>query len=364
MAQRDDDADFIEVIAKVARTGRDGTPITPEDLATGGARREDGSLAALAYDLRVRDEHTDEGIIVPHYLAPEDERQQAEFGAQDQPDAVGLGGALAGLALIGLTIGALSVAGSVKAKSHRRRDDRRQQSRADTVSAPPGWYQLDDGRLRWWDGSGWTEHFQTAPSGDDVSPGWYDDGSGSQRWWDGIAWTSHFQPGRTLTAGTPQAGGQSFTESTSSAVDVSSDVPHIAMSSAEWQQRVRAMLLARAISEQQWRLLSRARIEDAGDELLGWQQHLASLTPQQFSDQLNIALEADPGFAHAALEAAQAGWYDDGSGQERWWNGSEWTDDYLPERLAVRGSRQTSAAPGMYDDGSGRARWWNGQGWA
>lgn len=286
-----------------------------------------------------------------------------EIGSQAEPDNGSLSGALAGLALIGLTIGALSVAGSVKEKRRRRRDDRRLQSRTESIAAPPGWYELDDGRLRWWDGSDWSEHFQAAPSSD-APAGWYDDGSGRQRWWDGIAWTSHFQPARALTSGTPQASSHSFTESTSKTMDVTNDLPRITMSSVEWQERMRAMLLARAISEQQWRLLSRARIEDAGDELIGWQQHLASLTPQQFSDQLNTALEADPGFAHAALEAAQAGWYDDGSGQERWWTGSEWTDDYLAEPLAVRGTTNTSAAPGMYDDGSGKARWWDGQNWA
>lgn len=358
MAKRDDHADFIEVIGKVPRVGRDGAPITPDDLATGGARRDDGSLSALAYDLHPRDNDEIDEVVAPSYVSAENEQLQAES------DTVSLGGALAGLALIGLTIGALSVAGSVKEKRRRRRGDRRLLSRAEPLVAPPGWYELDDGRLRWWDGSDWTEHFQAAPSSESAPAGWYDDGSGRQRWWDGIAWTQHFQPSHALTTGTSHASGQGFTESTSKAMDVPKDLPRISMSSVEWQERMRAMLIARAISEQQWRLLSRARIEDAGDELLGWQQHLASLTPQQFSDQLNVALEADPGFAHATLEAAQAGWYDDGSGQQRWWNGSEWTDDYLAEGLAVRSRTNSSAAPGMYDDGSGKARWWNGQSWA
>ena len=56
---------------------------------------------------------------------------------------------------------------------------------------PAGWYE--DGstaRLRWWDGTGWTEHFhQPAPS--TVPPGWYDDGVGHIRWWDGHSWTQH-----------------------------------------------------------------------------------------------------------------------------------------------------------------------------
>ena len=37
--------------------------------------------------------------------------------------------------------------------------------------------------------------------------------------------------------------------------------------------------------------------------------------------------------------------------------------DDVAERLGVRGTTNTSAAPGMYDDGSGKARWWDGQNW-
>lgn len=53
---------------------------------------------------------------------------------------------------------------------------------------------------------------------------------------------------------------------------------------------------------------------------------------------------------------AAPGWYDDGAGQQRWWDGSRWTVNVAP--LA----RQTPQ-PGWYDDGSGRHRWWDGQSW-
>ena len=288
-----------------------------------------------------------------------------------------LGGALAGLALVGLTIGVAAAVGSVREKKARRRQEEARVVSAQPaaiISAPAGWYDIGSGRQRWWDGQAWTEHFQAdprsaaAPAGwyDDGSgrqrwwdgqawtghfqadprsvaapAGWYDDGSGRQRWWDGVEWTAHFEPQQAI-AGSPSAmrphdaaGGSSRD------VDVAVGQPQITMSSAEWQKRVRAMLLARAISEQQWRLLSIARIEDAGNELLAWQQQLASLTPQQFSDQLNIALESDPALAGASLQLAQAGWYDDGSGRgARWWDGVEWTEHYQPELMPAR-----SAAP-------------------
>ncbi|GAA1948472.1 DUF2510 domain-containing protein [Microbacterium aquimaris] len=34
---------------------------------------------------------------------------------------------------------------------------------------------------------------------------------------------------------------------------------------------------------------------------------------------------------------AQAGWYDDGTGQKRWWNGENWTDDIQPPPPAEPG---------------------------
>ncbi|MFK4851056.1 DUF2510 domain-containing protein [Microbacterium sp. ZW T6_19] len=37
----------------------------------------------------------------------------------------------------------------------------------------------------------------------------------------------------------------------------------------------------------------------------------------------------------------QAGWYDDGSGRQRWWDGERWTDDFAP----AQGGAPASAAP-------------------
>ena len=43
--------------------------------------------------------------------------------------------------------------------------------------------------------------------------------------------------------------------------------------------------------------------------------------------------------------AVAAGWYDDGTGHERWWNGDRWAD-HMPA--------------GWYNDSRGRRRWWDG----
>lgn len=60
--------------------------------------------------------------------------------------------------------------------------------------------------------------------------------------------------------------------------------------------------------------------------------------------------------------AAAEGWYDDGSGRQRWWNGSAWTDRYqdelgdppAPEGVVARiqadasaGAQPRAALPGM-----------------
>jgi hypothetical protein len=65
----------------------------------------------------------------------------------------------------------------------------------------------------------------------------------------------------------------------------------------------------------------------------------------------------------------EAGWYDDGTGAQRWWDGTRWTEHYVdlqaPE-VELRTDTPAAAAPsapGWYDDGRGRLRWWNGRQW-
>src|SRR4051794_17380988 len=66
---------------------------------------------------------------------------------------------------------------------------------------------------------------------------------------------------------------------------------------------------------------------------------------------------------------AEAGWYDDGTGKQRWWDGSRWTEEYvdLNERwVELHTGTPPATAParrGWYDDGRGRLRWWNGRHW-
>lgn len=70
---------------------------------------------------------------------------------------------------------------------------------------------------------------------------------------------------------------------------------------------------------------------------------------------------------------AAAGWYDDGAGQQRWWDGARWTEHVAPlpvqqhhhqhEQQHQHAQQQPVAAIGWYDDGTGRQRRWDGQRW-
>lgn len=64
------------------------------------------------------------------------------------------------------------------------------------------------------------------------------------------------------------------------------------------------------------------------------------------------------------------GWYDDGTGKQRWWDGVRWTEQFIDlrdPRIELRTDAGPAAAgtagPGWYDDHRGRRRWWDGRRW-
>jgi hypothetical protein len=67
----------------------------------------------------------------------------------------------------------------------------------------------------------------------------------------------------------------------------------IKMSSAEWEQRLKAMLAASAFQEEQRRILSNAQIEDEV-HAIGAAAKTEELTPQQFADRVQVMLQANP----------------------------------------------------------------------
>jgi hypothetical protein len=65
---------------------------------------------------------------------------------------------------------------------------------------------------------------------------------------------------------------------------------------------------------------------------------------------------------------AEPGWYDDGTGAMRWWDGSRWTEHYADFGFGVElrtgpAPASSPTAAGWYDDGRGRMRWWDGRRW-
>jgi hypothetical protein len=292
--------------------------VVPDGTHLGESQETDGTYRGLLYD-------DETGKLVGHIELEEEydwDDDSSSPANEDEPD---LAGALVGLAFLGVIIGAVEGAKYL----HRRRQDRQEQ-------LP----QVEAETLR----------------------------ARARRVWKPLA------PPTAEIAAAP--------------VDDA-----ITMSKAEWQERVRAMLLARAFSEEQQRILSHARIADADAEMLEWQRAFNSLTPQQFSDRITLMLEANPALlteaearfltmfglgtpaaaatpelqpAHrapaaaptpGAAVAAPAGWYDNGAGQTRWWDGYRWTAHAQAPRVAPQ------AAAGWYSDGAGGLRWWDGRQW-
>lgn len=277
-------------------------------------------------------------------------------------DAPKLGFVLAGVALVGLTVGAVAMAARSRSSSQQVDVDRSNAatSASSRSSAPAGWHVDGFGHHRWWDGQQWTEHVQAPQLREAPPAGWHDDGTGRERWWDGYAWTEHMLPvsQSAISRSAVPAGPQSTTSGESVQIARAA----VSMSTAEWQERFRAMVLARQFSDEQWQLLSTARIVDADGKLLSWQSELRGLSAREFGDRVIRAVEANPALA-TAVDSASAGWYDDGSGHQRWWDGYQWTEHVTVRTRAAAVPIHSSMPAGWYDDRAGRWRWWDGHRW-
>lgn len=347
-------------------------PIVPEGHHLGNSHTVAGAVTGHVYE-------DGTNHLKGHAAWQFVEEPSEPWDYSDDPTADDADGAttiLAGLALIGLTIGAVATVSAVKERKRRRKAEKQKSSSIEVAApiaseqsartnAPAGWYPTSDGRHRWWDGEAWAEHYHQGATRQSAPAGWYDDGSGRQRWWDGQDWTNHYQADPSQASVTPYQDVRSEHQRSAAApsqdLESAIDVAVIRMTSAEWEERVRAMLLARAFSEEQWRILAHAHIEGGNGALLDWQSELRKLTPQEFSDRISAVVSARSAGQIASVIAP--GWYDDGNGDTRRWDGAGWTDDVkLKEpRLAARAS---GAAPaGWYADGLGGQWWWDGSVW-
>jgi hypothetical protein len=92
----------------------------------------------------------------------------------------------------------------------------------------------------------------------------------------------------------------------------SSDEPAVTMTSTEWLEGLRTAVMTRAVSDELWKRLASADIEDDEDgSVHELQAGMASLTPEQVTDGIRLMLEANPSWldevSGAALIAVFAG---------------------------------------------------------
>lgn len=255
----------------------------------------------------------------------------------DEPSAgpaIGFGPLLVALGIGAVAVGTAAVTAHVVRTRGRQMPQpeikRIPQETAQPVVAPPaGWYNDGTGAIRWWNGQAWTEHMRSAPQ--------------------------HTQP-QPVTVQVNVMG--PLTSPPPSRDDTAAE--SVTMTTAEWQNLFRTMVLARAFSDAQWRLLSRARIVDADETVIQSQEKLRSLSSEQFARQVARLIDHNPQLLEQAAAACPPGWYLDAQGTRRWWDGLQWTEQTLNPLAQLRPSQYP---PGWYNDGSGRQRWWTGRVW-
>ncbi|GGI37214.1 hypothetical protein GCM10010988_12830 [Cnuibacter physcomitrellae] len=199
------------------------------------------------------------------------------------------------------------------------------------MGAAPGWYDAGTpGRLRWWDGTQWSEHERDAAAvapaptpasgqGAQTGPvmGWYQPASGPVRWWDGQKWT-----------------GMRFRKDGRPGVDwANSEQP-----GAAWAFAI--IFLGLAVFQFVLGTLAQSvNFSGAGTMLLAilWLSiAITSSAVRRIPAPTGAPLVTDivrplPG----EQEGPGAGWYQVASTTSRWWTGARWSQ-YVQSRFGVR----------------------------
>ena len=220
--------------------------------------------------------------------------EDGTFFASSDEDAPDISGLVPLVLVIAAGVAGVKVAQHIKSQREEKRSER--SSIAPASATPAGWYEVasDATRLRYWDGTAWTNDFaQRQGTAAALAADWYPDPSNAAqlRYWDGTAWTHHVAPkhGTAGVARQPLAA-----PSLERGLVSAREEPRISMSSAEWQAHVRAWMAAGAIEQELWRRLSNAHISDAGQATLEAQREMEQLTPEQGAYRIRLMLEAHP----------------------------------------------------------------------
>lgn len=85
----------------------------------------------------------------------------------------------------------------------------------------------------------------------------------------------------------------------------SSDEPAVTMTSTEWLEGLRTAVMTRAVSDELWKRLASADIEDDEDgSVRELQAGMANLTPEQVTDGIRLMLDANPSWLDEVSWAA------------------------------------------------------------
>jgi len=131
--------------------------------------------------------------------------EDGTFFASSDEDAPDISRLVPLVLVIAAGVAGVKLAQHIKSQREEKRSER--SGIASASATPAGWYEVasDATRLRYWDGTAWTNDFaQRQGTAAAMAADWYPDPSNAAqlRYWDGTAWTHHVAPTHGA-AGTP-----------------------------------------------------------------------------------------------------------------------------------------------------------------
>ena len=173
-------------------------------------------------------------------------------------------------------------------------------------------------------------------------PGWYDDGNDATRWWDGKAWTSKTitsaaELARQIETLSERIAALAFDVEIAKAENVPNQTDLVATLNAarggQQQATAQLKLLNQATPDNpQTEFLTNAIAATLATAVAKCDNATALLNGESVSSLEMSNSRVDV----TAAEQLPAGWYDDGNGVTRWWDGQGWTER-TKESLSAKG---------------------------